>query len=339
MSHTTKHTWSDLVRPIRWAHGPGFPREAPLPISGPVEAVTTSVDQIRLMTYNIHFGVGPIDALGVWPSRDEVLEHLDGIVGLALTESVDVLCLQEVDLDAARSGGINQVEYIADKADYPWRAVAPVWNAGYIPWPLWPPRAHMGRTYSAIAVLSRIPLRAHQRTLLPKPEENHWWYNQFYLERAVQRIRVDLGSLPVTIFNLHLEAFGKTTRMRQARLLVDLVRRHGGSSSLICGDFNALPPYAKTRHDFADEPDNDMRGDATMAIIEAGLPRHLDPLDSRRGGPPPQTAWSYPATNPNRRLDYALIDKLKLNAADARVIQGVQHSDHCPLVLTLQQRC
>ena len=81
--------------------------------------------------------------------------------------------------------------------------------------------------HSGQGVLSRFPIRRNRRVRLPQPVfENPFWYNWFYLNRAVQIVELDVpGEQPVQLFNVHLEAFSQSNREQQARLLKDLVWR------------------------------------------------------------------------------------------------------------------
>jgi endonuclease/exonuclease/phosphatase family metal-dependent hydrolase len=59
---------------------------------------------MRLLTYNIHKGIGGLDRR----------YHLDRIIGVLVREDADFVCLQEVDRDTRRSGFDHQPTLLAE---------------------------------------------------------------------------------------------------------------------------------------------------------------------------------------------------------------------------------
>ena len=75
---------------------------------------------LRIVTYNICHGRG--NDANVWPIRDKAAldKRLKGIADFLKTESPDLAVLQEVDFDSMFTGHVNQAEYIAKEAGFPY---------------------------------------------------------------------------------------------------------------------------------------------------------------------------------------------------------------------------
>jgi len=170
---------------------------------------------------------------------------------------------------------------------------------------------------------------------LPQPCANGRAYNHFYLHRALLDVTIRLPTTHGTlrVLNAHLEAFDVANRMIHAektQQLAQLAINARQTPLLLLGDMNSVPDEATMRHAFPDEPQTDMRADTSINIIRnvAGLNQAGQHIDS-----PEQ--WSFPAENPNRRLDYIFV--AGLSVSDSRVLQLAQPaSDHLPVVTTAQ---
>ncbi|MCW2923254.1 MAG: putative secreted protein [Thermoleophilia bacterium] len=91
------------------AAGVGALRGAPSPAAhGPVASPTVEADEdLRVMTFNLHGGMGPENELGSDSAK------LDRMADAIRREHPDVVLLQEVDRFATRSNGLDTVEELA----------------------------------------------------------------------------------------------------------------------------------------------------------------------------------------------------------------------------------
>ncbi|MBN1774132.1 MAG: endonuclease/exonuclease/phosphatase family protein [Deltaproteobacteria bacterium] len=286
--------------------------------------------RLRVVSWNIAYGRGRKDDAGDLRSETTVRANLAGIAGVLRDLRADVVALQEVDFDSARTHGIDQLAYLAREAGYPWAARVETWACRYVPYPYWPPAQHYGRMRSGQAVLSRFPIRSNVRHLLPQPP-NPFWYNWFYLHRALQHVELELGGgTSLDVLNVHTEAFHQGNREDHADRIAARVRGLPDRPRLLLGDFNAVPPEATLRRAFPDEPETDMTTDRTVAAIRAlGLAEALD-LDA----PLPDT-FTFPADVPNRRLDYVWFSP-SFRRVEGRVVREAGSlSDHLPVVVEL----
>ena len=201
---------------------------------------TAEPDAITVVSYNIGYASGLKNNLPVFLSKAEVLQNLDAMIATLKTLKPDLLFLQEVDFNSARTYGINQMEYLARGLETPYAAYVVTWNKRYVPWPYWPPKTHFGRMLSGQAVLSRFPILQQETVPFPKPKSNPFWYNWFYLNRILQNISVQARGHVWHVWNAHLEAFDAPTRAEQVLKLADHIHQEKGTL-LAVGDYNEDP--------------------------------------------------------------------------------------------------
>ena len=258
--------------------------------------------QLRGMVWNVHYGYGGETDHFAKHQEVEVNGTLEAIAELIKAADVDFVLLQEVDRAADRSYGEDQLRILAERADFPYYAFVTTWNARYIPFPFAEPDRWLGRMHSGQGILSRFPIRSNRRVLLPQPEENPFWYNWFYLNRAVQIVELEIpDEKPIQLFNIHLEAFSNRNRMQQANVLKDLVWKDARQDDriLVAGDFNSTAPEAPKKSNFVDEPETDFSKDNTIQTVRSGMPT-IDLLSRFKLR---DRVFTFPAHAPNRQLD------------------------------------
>jgi endonuclease/exonuclease/phosphatase family metal-dependent hydrolase len=164
---------------------------------------------IRVMTYNIHHGVG----------LDEVL-NLGRIAADILRSGADIVALQEVDRFNVRSGFQDQVRWLGEKTGMAW-SFAPSMSWGF---------AQYGN-----AVLSRYPIVSTQVHMLPGTRE----------QRTLMKAVIRIGDVHVNVFNTHL-GVGLDERREQVPIAAAVLRAAVGPSILM-GDFNMESSHALMR--------------------------------------------------------------------------------------------
>jgi len=285
--------------------------------------------ELTVVTFNIGYGRGPAgDESGPW-TREHIVKHLDGIASQLVAIDADLAFLQEVDLASSRSHDIDEGRYLADKARYPFASCVTTWEKNYVPFPYWPPSRHYGAMKSGQCILSRFPITSSTRHRLPQPASNPWWRNAFYLNRALDLVKIKVGETTFDIVNVHLEAFDTDNRMDHAQRLVNLIDQGGLDKRrlIVAGDFNAPPPEATQRKGFVDEPEADFTGDATIALL-----RNVDGLTQTLVD---ESVFTFPADLPSRRLDYIFIGA-GLSVVETRVVtDSGPWSDHLPVFARL----
>jgi len=169
--------------------------------------------KLRLVTYNIHKGIGGVD-------RRYRIERIAAVLGAI---DAEVCLLQEVDEGARRSRFERQVDVLGDALGYAHRA-------------FWPNhRLKVGHYGNAL--LSRIPLRGAQNLSLTLP---------LHKSRSALHARLEIPQLPhgLWLFNCHL-GLAEAERRQQLRRVVHAIEHRRGSgggrrdeSVVVMGDLN-----------------------------------------------------------------------------------------------------
>lgn len=181
---------------------------------------------IRVLSYNIHKGIG---------GRDR-LYRLERIIRVIQAEAPDIVCLQEVDRNVPRSAHDDQPQLLAELLEREHQ--------------LYQLNVHLKEGGYGNLVLSRFPLRqAHQVSLT--------WRNHVRAKkpRGAQITVVDTPHGPLHLVNWHL-GLAEYEREWQANHLLQhrLFREAADLPTLIIGDFNdwrnCLPGGSLGHHGF-----------------------------------------------------------------------------------------
>lgn len=172
-------------------------------------------------------------------SEEQVMSNLAGITGILEKQNVDVVFLQEVDRDAKRSYGVNEVAHFAVCLDNASAAFAVNYRCRFVPYP-WPP---MGRVEGGIQTLNRLSAESvAERIALPGSFS--WPVSICQLKRCllVERVPIEGSDKELVLINLHLEAYdsGGTGRIAQTEQLFRLLEEEYGKGNYVIagGDFN-----------------------------------------------------------------------------------------------------
>ena len=326
-----------VALPLFWmAGGWPLPQESHEPIIKGNWNRGTPADRpasLRVLTYNIHYGSGLNPDLGDPLPLSKVKANLDAIAGVINQLGVDLVFLQEVDFDSARTQGLNQMDYLARATRMGYMAPAPTWVKNFLPYPLWPPFSMLGRLDSGQVVLSRWPIKGNERFSLPKPAERNFLWRAFYLNRALQKVTLDIAGTPVTVFNVHTESGSLPTRQRHAEIIREIVAPFAKGALIMAGDFNAVPPEATKKDGFGDEPELDQRSDQSIAALRTlGL---RETIPAERYSREEALSLTFPADKPSRRLDYLFFsESFYLGSGHVMNHLGPQ-SDHRPIFAEL----
>lgn len=293
------------------------------PTSGIVQlpetpAKTEPPDFFSILNLNLGFCAG-LSGLIEPVSNTTLNQNLSQMIQTIQTEDPDIVCLQEVDFSAKRSGFIAQHHELQRRLKYPYMAFVTTWNRLWVPYPLtvkiW---RHFGPTWGGQIVLSKFPITNQTHVVLQKPINRPFWYNHFYLNRVFQKLEIQIRNKTLILGNVHLEAFDKPTRVAQAQALTPKL----DPCDLLAGDFNAVEPtQAQT---YPDEPDIDYFNDETLAILtEKGLQKTF---------PPTPEFLDFPSNSPNRALCQILYNPQHLSLIQKHRIDTFQTaSDHLGL--------
>lgn len=319
------------------------PEEVVAPVRGPdPPRPLRRGDELRVLSWNLQFCAtrrwhffydgGPdvfVDAAAVRAGVDAV--------GRTLAEvGAELVLLQEVDRDSARTGRVDELAALRTLAPHAAWACTPYHRSRYVPHP---PRQPLGRMHMDLAVLSRFELVGGRRLALP-PLREPWLRRQFNLQRAVLAVDVPVeGGPPLAVAVTHLSAFsrGDGTMPLQVRALAAWMeaRRAEGRPFVLAGDLNLLPPgddparLGAEAVEYADRPNP----------IEALLPRFRSAVPPERLLDPALRTYLPPgASTADRVLDYLFVsDDLEVAEAAPLAVEPWV-SDHLPLVARLRLR-
>lgn len=286
--------------------------------------------ELKVLTWNLSYahGLGSEGENYKRHDKDIYLKNLDEMASIIRESEADIILLQEVDFKSKRTYDIDQAEYLAAKGNYSYIAYAPSWENNYIPYPYFPMSEHFGKMYSGGAILSRYKILKNEIYLFPKPMENPFYYNAFYLHRFFQMVTIEYNGKNHYVGNVHLEAFKKETRMTEAKKIVDIIDAKSDKPWLfIGGDFNTLPTEASKRSHFKGYPEDDYEGDETYEIISKGLKNLYDPEE--------KMPLTFPSNEPDRKLDFIFINKKYSRSQTVAIESGI--SDHFPYFVEIIQ--
>ena len=183
--------------------------------------------RIRLLSYNIQVGIASTRFRHYFTeSWKHVLPHrrlYENLSHIARAISdFDIVALQEVDAGSLRSGFINQTEFLAKKAGFPF------WQH------------QMNRRFGNIA--------RHSNGLLSrfKPTEIiHHKLPGRMPGRGVMEVRYGQRNNPLVLLVLHM-ALGAKARKRQFEFIAELVNRY--QHVAVMGDLNCQPDSSEMCH-------------------------------------------------------------------------------------------
>ena len=282
---------------------------------------------LKILTLNSSFFYGSgSEGTNYTPESKEYFDKkLSQGVVLINRLAPDLAFFQEIDFASARTHDQDQLKELASRAGYNYAAYAVSWMHNYIPFPYFPIRSQFGHMLSGGGIISKYPIVHNQVYLLGKPRSNPWWYNLFYLYRYIQVVTIETPKGKFKVMNVHLEAFDKLNRKEQMEQLNLLIAEH--KPWVIAGDFNTLPEKAGFRSGFKNSDDN-YEGDYSIKILKTTMTDCLDEAIYRQNE---SNYFTFPATKPDRKLDYIFHDK-KLKTVKCHVERGedLNLSDHLP---------
>jgi endonuclease/exonuclease/phosphatase family metal-dependent hydrolase len=284
--------------------------------SGATPSGSGTVDQIKVMSWNVKFAGGRVDFFfdchgdRVIMDRAEVIAHLEGLARKINQVDPDVLLFQEIDTDSKRTAYVDQVQWLLDHTNLNHGAYASQWRSSYIP------KHGIGQVNSGNAVLSRWPIANAERLALGLIGEQDPVTQYFYLKRNILRARIAVpDKKPLWVANIHTAAFAKDgTKANQLdELKTELAKLdEQGKTFVAGGDLNTIPPGANKLKDFPDAvcEGEDFQADdytADIGVLDDLYERYQPAISLERfsaGNDPYQTHTTSKDGFWNRKLDY-----------------------------------
>ncbi len=278
-------------------------------------------DTFSIMTYNIGYLSGMTNNLPVDRPKELLDENLKKTSQLLLADKPDIIVFQEIDFNSHRTYNVNQLDRLGVLAGYQFGASSVNWDKQYVPFPYWPIKHHFGSMLSGQAVLSNSPILSNKRIVLPKPDSNPFYYNDFYLDRLAQVTWIQTITDSICVINVHFEAWDGPTREIQSEIVLDIYHKYEEDHPVILlGDFNCNPPFASNALD-----------EKTIEILLAYpsismVNKKADYLLN------PEQYLTFNSRKPYVKIDHIFYNNLYLECLDYEVVhEAGEISDHLPV--------
>ena len=202
---------------------------------------------IRIMTWNIGYGALGDNAdffmdggkMVNTATAKRVRYNLDGIIDRIDEINPDILMIQEMDRNSARSHFIDEYEYIKKNSANNQSIFAYNYKVSFVPYPI-PP---IGKVEAGLATYSAFRIDDARRIQLPCPFS--WPLRTGNLKRCleVSRIQIENSEKELVLINLHLEAYDDGEgKIAQTNMLKELLNQElkKGNYVIAGGDFNQV---------------------------------------------------------------------------------------------------
>ena len=240
-------------------------------VEGKAQKTLAEGGSFRIVTWNVGYGalgdnadffmdggthVYTADANRVKLNVAGILEDLAGL-------EPDIIFLQEVDRDSARSRHIDEYELMQSIQIDKQSSFANNFKVAFLPFPI-PP---IGKVDSGLATFSAYPVAESERVQLPIPFS--WPVRMANLKRCVlvSRVPVEGTDRELVLMNLHLEAYDSGEgKIAQTKMLAQLLQAEAekGSYVIAGGDFNQIFSSADT------DAYPNLGGEWTPGLIDVG---------------------------------------------------------------------
>ena len=262
-----------------------------------------------IVTYNIGYLSGMTNNRPIAKPKELFDNNLEKVTKEFELLNTDIIAFQEIDYASARSYKTNQQNEIA-KLGYNYIAEAVNWDEKYVPFPEYPISMHFGEMYSGQSIISKYPIKDHQRIVLKRVQDNPFYRDLLYLERLAQIATITIENKDVVVINIHLEAFDKPTRVKQMNFVIDLFKEYSQEyPTILLGDFNSKAG------------DNDAIIKKVFALPAIGNAAFGSKYE-----------YTFDSANPTKRIDYIFYTENSIEYIDGKVLtQFGQASDHLPV--------
>lgn len=279
-------------------------------------------DTFSIMTYNIGYLSGMTNNIAVERPLSLLESNLEKAVNLLKENNPDIIGFQEIDFNSKRTYQVDQFSELSQLAGYKYGAKAVNWDKQYVPFPYWPIKHHFGEMYSGQALLSHSPIISSERLVLPIPQSNPFYYNDFYLDRLAQAVWIKTEQDSLLIINVHFEAWDGPTRELQADIVIELYNKYEKNYPIILmGDFNCNPPF-----------DKEAFQEKTVSVI-LSHPSISMVIDKAEYLDNPKLFYTFNSIKPYEKIDYIFYNNRFLTCFDSKVMyEADEISDHIPIM-------
>jgi endonuclease/exonuclease/phosphatase family metal-dependent hydrolase len=266
-----------------------------------VEKQVRGEDSLRIATFNIAHGRALAESN--WgTNQTDRLSQLERIAEQLRRVDADVVVLNEVDFDCSWSYGLNQAEYLAEKAGYAHRVEQRNLDFRVLLW-----KWRFGN-----AVLSKAPVSSASVVSIPAYATWEQW-----LAGSKRSVACDIrwGNDQVRVVAAHLEPRGEGVRVSSAQALVEMAK-DADYPVIIAGDLNSTPPgFPGSR--------SDAQGRNAIAALDQSGHFQRSPAEAS----PAASQFTFPSAQPRTVIDWILIPPT-WHFEEYQVVSS-DVSDHC----------
>ena len=214
--------------------------------------VTNDDTQIKVVTWNIRFGIGRFPFFGDSCGDSVILDNssiekiMANIADSLNSMDADIVLLQEVDVNSKRTGYMDQVQYLLDNTNLNYGCYASMWKADFIP------SDGIGRIDAGNAILSKYVLTNAERIQLDLRTDQDGLTQYFYLRRNIIKAKIPSltkNSKDFFAVNIHATAFATDdTKQKHIDTYVETLAEihNAGDLFVTGGDLNSVPPGSLT---------------------------------------------------------------------------------------------
>ena len=253
-----------------------------LKINGSVSAHPQIGQPLTVVSWNIGYGALGDNAdffmdggsMVRTADKSRIEQNLDDITSQIRAMQPDVLLLQEIDRDSARSEHIDAFARLSKDLSGYCASFANNFKVVFLPYPV-PP---IGKVDSGVATFSAFRTTDATRIQLPIPFS--WPIRAANLKRCllVSRIPVEKSDKELVIVNLHLEAYDDGVgRIAQTKMLAELLSAEAAKGNYVIagGDFNQL--FSNIENPWPVYPDKWLPGVVDAEAFPGMLTLLMDP--------------------------------------------------------------
>lgn len=314
----------------------------------PLEAVTVACtgkptplvagQPFKILSWNLQYGAPRTyhffydDGDRVFVEEADLKAAVEGMAAVIREVDAPINLLQEVDRGSSRTHELDELPIFAEAAGATCSASATYHRSPFVPTP---PSRPLGKVDMNVALLSRAPMQAAERTQLALLNEPR--YRQvFNLKRALltAEVPVEGWSQPLALAVTHLSAFSKGdgTLEKQVKALESwMATRPPDQPWILAGDFNILPPGDDASRL---EKEGDAYSDARNPLEDA-FAKYKEVFADQQLAAANRTYYPFGIKDPDRKIDYIFYGG-PVTVVSAQVLRPRDDlSDHLPLTATL----
>jgi len=168
--------------------------------------------KLKLLSYNIHSG-----------HDFEGKENLAAIGDFIKEVDADIVGLNEVDMKNERCGGIDQADFLRERAGYSYCAFSP--------------SIEFRGGYYGNALLSKYPILEAEPIAIPAAPDA----DKHHEPRSILRCVIDAPCGKITVMVTHYGVHAVSERVEGVKKTLELVEKAGDMPIFFMGDLNATP--------------------------------------------------------------------------------------------------